>query len=125
MTGSILAPAGKATPQCAIRIVFAKPLFIVVAFRSRLRCRCSLVNGYTKVAQVHVVLQLPLQGPRFHLSICELSCLVAGFIVNFIGELLEIRIPHSEIQNLNPNVAYLRRGKTRKSAPDVIARRLG
>jgi hypothetical protein len=24
-----------------------------------------------------------------------------------------------------PNVAYLRRGKTRKSAPDVIARRLG
>ncbi len=29
------------------------------------------------------------------------------------------------ISGVNPDVAYLRRGKTRKSAPDVTARRLG
>ncbi len=32
---------------------------------------------------------------------------------------------YTEWLEVYPNVAYLRRGKTRKRAPDVIARRLG
>jgi len=66
--------AGKATPQRAIRAIYGSVAVEKAPHLHADPCQTRVVAA--KVAQVHVVSQLPLQNLDAHFSICE----ILGFI---------------------------------------------
>jgi hypothetical protein len=73
----VCAPAGKATPQRAIRVIYGS---VTVSKASHLHADpCGSRVPAPKVAQMHVVSQLPLQRARFQLSSGEMLLSMAHY----------------------------------------------
>ena len=103
---TLCAPAGEATPQRAIRIIYGS---VAVSKVPHLHAGpCGARVPALMVAQVHVVSQLPLQRARFQLPITVILRLMAHYRFDrqILGETLGKFAPCDSDQDLRAYCAF-------------------